>query len=150
MSEKKKGFFAEFKEFITKGNVMSLAVGVIIGSAFTSITTSLVNDILMPILALVKPSGFTGMYVGLIKNGVAPEGGVTLANGAIIEAGETVYRTYLYYGNFIQAVLNFLLIAFVLFMIVRTVNRINRKLEAVQASIKEKFADKEAKAEEAK
>jgi len=150
MSEKKKGFFAEFKEFITKGNVMSLAVGVIIGSAFTAITTSLVNDILMPLVALVKPSGFTGMYVGLIENGVAPEGGVTLANGAIIEAGETVYRTYLYYGNFIQAVLNFLLIAFVLFMIVRTVNRINRKLEEVQANIKEKFADKEEKAEEAK
>lgn len=141
MSEKKKGFFAEFKEFITKGNVMSLAVGVIIGSAFTAITTSLVNDILMPLVSLVKPEGFTGMYFGLVKNGVAEES-VTLANGAIIEAGETVYRTYIYYGNFIQAILNFLLIALVLFLIVRTVNRINRKLEEVSANFKEKF-DKE-------
>ena len=142
MSGKKKGFFAEFKEFITKGNVMSLAVGVIIGSAFTAITTSLVNDILMPLVSLVKPEGFTGMYFGLVKNGVAPAEGVTLANGAIIEAGETVYRTYIYYGNFIQAILNFLLIALVLFLIVRTVNRINRKLEEVSANFKEKF-DKE-------
>ena len=138
MSGKKKGFFAEFKEFITKGNVMSLAVGVIIGSAFTAITTSLVNDILMPLVSLVKPEGFTGMYFGLVKNGVAEES-VTLANGAIIEAGETVYRTYIYYGNFIQAILNFLLIALVLFLIVRTVNRINRKLEEVSANFKEKF-----------
>lgn len=142
MSEKKKGFFAEFKEFITKGNVISLAVGVIIGSAFTAITTSLVNDILMPIVSLVKPDGFTGMYLGLIKNGeLAPEGGFTLANGAIIEAGEPLYRAYIYYGNFIQAVINFLLIAFVLFMIVRTVNRVNRKLEEASKAIKEKFDD---------
>lgn len=144
MSEKKKGFFAEFKEFITKGNVISLAVGVIIGSAFTAITTSLVNDILMPIVSLVKPNGFTGMYVGLISNGeVAPAEGFTLANGAIIEAGEPLYRAYIYYGNFIQAVINFLLIAFVLFMIVRTVNRINRQLEAASKAIKEKYEDNE-------
>ena len=142
MSEKKKGFFAEFKEFITKGNVISLAVGVIIGSAFTAITTSLVNDILMPIVSLVKPDGFTGMYVGLIANGeVAPAEGFTLANGAIIEAGEPLYRAYIYYGNFIQAIINFLLIAFVLFMIVRTVNRINRQLETASKAIKEKFDD---------
>lgn len=125
MEKKEKlGFFGEFKKFIARGSIVDMAVGIIIGGAFTAIVNSLVNDVLMPLLALVKKGGFTNMYLGLIEEGVAPEGSLELKNGAIIEAGETTYRTYLYYGNFIQQIINFLLIAFSLFIIVKVINKI--------------------------
>lgn len=140
----KKGFIKEFKEFIAKGNAMTLAVGVIIGSAFTAITSSLVNDILMPVISLVALKGFNSMYLPLFKlNEVAPEGGVTLANGAIIAAGEPIYRTYIYYGNFIKAILNFLLVALVLFFIVKFVNKINAGIEKVKEDVKANINKKE-------
>jgi len=126
MSEKKEklGFFGEFKKFIARGSIVDMAVGIIVGGAFTAIVNSLVNDVLMPLLALVKKGGFTNMYLGIIEEGVAPEGGLTLANGAIIAEGEATYRTYLYYGNFIQQIINFLLIALSLFIIVKIINKV--------------------------
>ncbi len=135
--KRKSKFLSEFKQFIAKGNVMSLAVGVIIGSAFTAITTSLVNDILMPLVSLVAPNGFNGMYFRLFKlEETAGPGGVVLKNGAIIPEGGELYRTYIYYGNFIQAVLNFLLVALVLFFIVKFVNKINEGIEKIKEEAK--------------
>ncbi len=103
-----KGFFAEFKKFISRGNVLDMAVGVIIGGAFTSIVNSLVNDVVMPVLSLI-----TG---GLDWSGLA----ITLG------AGENAAT--LNYGSFIAAVINFLLIAFVVFTMVKIINGAQDKL----------------------
>lgn len=94
----------EFQDFIAKGNVMDMAVGIIIGAAFTAIVTSLVNDLINPIISL-----FTG---GLDFSGL----GVALGEGE--EAAVFAY------GNFIMAVINFLIIAWVVFMLVKMVNRV--------------------------
>ena len=111
-SNKKKGFIAEFKEFISRGNVLDMAVGVIIGGAFTAIVTSLVNDILMPIVALLTGGvDFSSLKV-VIGN---PVGG---AEPATIN-----------YGMFIQQVVNFLIVALVIFMVIRAFNRFREKEE---------------------
>ena len=99
-----KKFLEEFKAFAMRGNVMDLAVGVIVGGAFSSITTSL-NDILMPIIGIfVSEASFANLSVSV--------------GGAVIT-----------YGNFIQAVLNFVILAFVVFCMVKAVNRVARKKE---------------------
>lgn len=107
---KKKGFFAEFKEFISRGNVMDLAVGVIIGSAFTAIVNSLVNDILMPVIGLIS-------------------GGIDLSGLKFVftEATETTAEAAIYYGSFLQNIVNFLLIALTLFCVVKAMNSLHRK-----------------------
>ena len=102
------GFFAEFKTFIARGNVLDLAVGVIIGGAFSSITTSLVNDIINPILGIL-----TGGHESLSALAFQLPGG-----GALM------------LGNFINAVLNFLIRSFAVFCMVKAVNRLHRKKEA--------------------
>lgn len=105
MKEKTTGFFGEFKQFIARGNVMDMAVGVIIGGAFSSITTSLINDIIMPLLGIFTRSiTFSALSVTV--------------GGAVIT-----------YGNFVQAVLNFLVMAFVVFCLIKTINRFHRKKE---------------------
>ena len=106
MADKTSGFLAEFKTFIARGNVMDMAVGVIIGGAFSNITTSLINDIVMPVLGIFTSS-------------------VSFADLAL-EIGPAVIT----YGNFIQAVLNFLIMAFVVFCLVKTLNRFHKKKEA--------------------
>lgn len=98
-----KKFMDEFKQFIARGNVMDMAVGVIIGGAFTAITTSLINDIIMPLL---------GIFTGSISFAALS----FTVNGAVIA-----------YGNFIQAVFNFLVMAFVVFCLIKTINRFHRK-----------------------
>ena len=109
----------EFKEFINKGNVMDLAVGVIIGGAFSTIVTSLVNDIIMPVISLITGGiDFTNWFVPL--NG---EKYATLAEAQ--EAGASV----LAYGKFIQAVIYFLILAFVIFLIVKGMNKLTKKKE---------------------
>ena len=101
--DKAKGFFAEFRKFITRGNVMDLAVGVIIGGAFKAIADSLTNDILMPLL---------GILVGRVS---------------FADLTLTLGEAQIAYGNFIQAILNFLIMAFAVFCIVKAVNRFHRK-----------------------
>ncbi len=108
--KKAKGFIAEFKKFISRGSVIDLAVGVIIGSAFTAIVTSLVNDIVMPVIGSV----FGGIDFTNLKYVITP------ASGDIAEAA-------IYYGNFIQSVVNFLLIALVIFMVIKAINRFRKK-----------------------
>lgn len=109
----------EFKDFIAKGNVMDMAVGIIIGAAFTAIVSSLVADLINPIIALFTGGiDFSGWFYAL--NG---EEYASLA--AAQEAGAPVFAV----GSFIMAVINFLIIAFVVFMLVRTVNRVKSAAE---------------------
>ncbi|MCQ2539175.1 MAG: large conductance mechanosensitive channel protein MscL [Acetatifactor sp.] len=113
---KEKGFVAEFKKFILRGNVMDMAVGVIIGGAFTAIVTSLNKDILTPVLGIFGGTDFSNMYVQLTNRSVSY---ATIAEAQ--EAGEAV----LAYGNFITAIINFLITALVIFVLVKAVNKIN-------------------------
>ena len=106
----------EFRNFIAKGNVMDMAVGIIIGAAFTAIVTSMVNDLINPVIGLVLGGvDFTSMY--LVLSGEVPEG---VGLEAAREAGAAVFA----YGAFITAVINFAIIAFVVFMLVRYVNKV--------------------------
>ena len=111
----------EFKDFIAKGNVMDMAVGIIIGAAFTAIVTSLVGDLINPIIGLVSGGmDFTNKYAVLA--GTVPAG-ASLADAR--DAGASVFA----YGSFIMAVINFLIIAFVVFMLVKMVNRVKSAAE---------------------
>ena len=124
--EKKPGpirrFFGEFKKFITRGNVLDMAVGVIVGGAFTAIVTALSNNILRPLIN----------YVLMLMMG---EGGLeeafTFLDKQYDETGAINLETSIYidWGAFISAIINFLLIAFVLFMIVRAINRVAKAKE---------------------
>lgn len=108
--------FKEFREFIAKGNALDLAVGVIIGGAFGAIVSSLVNDVLMPVISLATGGiDFTNLYLPL--KGQA-------ANLTLEEARAA--GAVLAYGAFLQAVVNFLIIAFVIFLIVRAINRLRQ------------------------
>jgi large conductance mechanosensitive channel len=114
---------AEFKEFIAKGNVMDLAVGVIIGGAFATITTSLTEDVIMPFAgALFGGVDFSSKFILL---GSVPEGVSATDYAALKEAGVAMIG----YGAFITAVINFLILAFIIFLLVRWVNRVMRKQE---------------------
>lgn len=114
----------EFKDFIAKGNVMDMAVGIIIGAAFTAIVTSLVGDLINPIIGLVSGGvDFTNNYA--VLGGEVPAGS---SLEAAREAGASVFA----YGSFIMAVINFLIIAFVVFMLVKMVNRVKAAAEKPQ------------------
>ncbi|WP_394180409.1 large conductance mechanosensitive channel protein MscL [Yoonia maritima] len=105
----------EFKDFIAKGNVMDMAVGIIIGAAFTAIVTSLVGDLINPIIGLVSGGiDFTNKYA--VLSGDIPA-------GASLEAAREAGGSIFAYGAFIMAIINFLIIAFVVFMLVKMVNR---------------------------
>ncbi len=113
----------EFKEFIAKGNVMDMAVGIIIGAAFTAIVTSLVGDMIMPVIGVVTAGiDFGDLFVALDGNTYA-----TLA--AAEEAGAATVK----YGAFINALINFLIVAFVVFMLVKGVNKLKRAEEEAPA-----------------
>lgn len=104
--EKTKGFAAEFKQFIARGNVMDMAVGVIVGGAFKAIADSLTADIIMPIVGIfVSQNSFADLQI-------------------------TVGSAVVTYGNFIQAVLNFLIMALVVFCLIKAINSFHRKKEA--------------------
>ena len=113
----------EFKECALKGNVMDLAVGVIIGAAFGKITTSLVEDIIMPIVAFIVGGDidFKNMFVLL---GDAPAG-VPMTYDALKEAGAPM----LAYGSFLTVVINFIILAFIIFMMVKGMNKLRRNSE---------------------
>jgi len=111
-----KALMNEFKKFISRGNVVDMAVGVIMGSTFTKIVTSLVNDVMMPAI---------GMVIG----------GTSFENFKyVIEpATETTAESAIYYGKFIQSIVDFLLVAVVVFMIVKLINSLHKKEEAPKA-----------------
>lgn len=109
----------EFKEFIAQGNVMDMAVGIIIGAAFTAIVSSLVGDIINPIIGIVTGgTDFSSHY--LVLKGEVPHG------TSLDVARELPEVAVFAWGAFVTAVINFLIIAFVVFMLVRTVNQIRR------------------------
>ena len=111
----------EFKEFIAKGNVMDMAVGIIIGAAFTAIVTSLVGDLINPIIGLFTGGlDFTNNYAVLAGD---------VAEGASLEAAREAGAAVFAYGAFIMAIINFLIIAFVVFMLVRYVNKVKEAAE---------------------
>ncbi len=118
-----KKFFKEFKEFINRGNVVDMAVGIIIGGAFGAIVTSLLNDIIMPLIGLLFKADFTNWGVILSEN----PGNLSVGEAA--EAGLTV----LHYGNFISVVLNFIIIALVVFLIIKAINKLKRPKEEAPA-----------------
>ena len=103
-----KGFMSEFKEFISRGNVMDMAVGIIIGGAFTAIVTSLVEDVINPILGCFGGMDFSNIVIPLV--------------------GEASLKV----GNFINAVINFLIMAFILFSIIKAMNTAAGKLKKEQ------------------
>lgn len=105
--DKKKGFVAEFKKFITRGNVLDMAVGVIVGGAFTSIVTSLNQDILTPVLGIFGGTDFSYLTAALGSGENAP---------------------VLNYGSFITAVINFLITALVIFCLIKGINAIGGKV----------------------
>ncbi|MHA7877013.1 large conductance mechanosensitive channel protein MscL [Roseivivax sp.] len=110
---------SEFKDFIAKGNVMDMAVGIIVGAAFTAIVTSLVGDIINPIIALFTGGiDFSGWFYTL-------DGSDQPSIEAAREAGVPVFAI----GSFLMAVINFLIVAFVVFLLVKTVNRIKSAAE---------------------
>jgi large conductance mechanosensitive channel len=125
-----KKFFGEFKKFITRGNVVDLAVGVIIGSAFTAIVTALTKNILQPlinaVISVVFGNGEMAVYTFLVGSA---------------ESLETAI--YIDWGAFISAIIDFLLIALVLFIVVRTINHIKERNEKVMAKIKKGKLSKE-------
>jgi len=111
----------EFKKFALKGNVVDLAIGVIIGAAFSKIVDSLVSDIIMPFFGALGGLDFSNYFVGLNT-------GVT--SGTLDEAKRQ--GAVLAYGSFVTAALNFLIIAFVLFLVVKGLNKMKKKEEAKQ------------------
>ncbi|MBO5355619.1 MAG: large conductance mechanosensitive channel protein MscL [Clostridia bacterium] len=151
LKKKKKSFFADFKKFITKGNIVDMAVGVIVGSAFTAIITALSNGILKPVInfilaKILGKDSLSEVYTFLqkaYKTGEAGEQVVDLANSIYID-----------WGAFINAIINFLLVAFTLFVIARIARNIMnrakaRELEAAKAAEEKKKAEEKAKAEAA-
>jgi large conductance mechanosensitive channel len=124
LKEKKKGFVAEFKEFISRGSVLDMAVGIIIGSAFTAIVTSLVNDVVMP---------FVGFLIG----------GVDFTEFKIVlsEATAEAPAAAIYYGKFIQQIINFLLIALVVFTMIKGINSLRTRLEHLAGKKEEEPAE---------
>ncbi|WP_323770464.1 large conductance mechanosensitive channel protein MscL [Antarctobacter sp.] len=117
----------EFRDFIAKGNVMDMAVGIIIGAAFTAIVASLVGDIINPIIALFTGGiDFSGWFYAL-------DGKEYASIAAAEEAGASIFAI----GRFVMAIINFLIIAFVVFMLVKTVNRIKDAASKPEEAVEE-------------
>ncbi len=131
VKEKSKGFVKEFGEFIKKGNVVDMAVGVVIGSAFGKIVTSIVDDIIMPLVSLATGGiDFSNWFVSLDGNTYET---IEKAN----EAGAAVLR----YGNLISVILNFLIVAFCIFLVVKAMNKFKKKEEEKPAEAPKKPDD---------
>ena len=115
------GFATEFKEFASKGNVVDLAVGVIIGAAFAKIVDSLVKDLIMPIVGrVVGGLDFSNYFIALAPPPPGYAGPMTYE--ALTKAGVPLFA----YGNFLTVLLNFLILAFIIFVMVRQINRLRR------------------------
>lgn len=122
------GVMQEFRDFAIKGNVLDLAVGVIIGGAFGKIVDSLVKDIIMPLIGkLIGSISFTEMFIQLSPPAKPVEGAVTYES--LTKAGASL----LAYGNFLTIALNFLILAFVIFQMVKLVNRLKGPAPATEA-----------------
>jgi len=134
--DKRKGFFAEFREFISRGSVIDLAVGIIIGGAFTAIVTALTGHILTPLINWLISSIFKGNALESART--------ILGQPVLNELGQVDWDKTLFidWGAFIGAIINFLLIAFVLFIIVRTINKAKEAKDKLAAKELEKYYEK--------
>lgn len=118
---KQSQFIADFKKFVMRGNVIDMAVGIIIGAAFGKIVSSAVSDLIMPI-------------VGLLLGGVNfTDLKFTLADASVNSAGETIPAVTLNYGNFIQVTVDFLIISFAIFLLIKLIGKVSRKKEETPA-----------------
>jgi large conductance mechanosensitive channel len=118
------GLIKEFKEFAMRGNVIDLAVGVIIGGAFGKIVDSVVNDLFMPLVsAIIGKPDFSSLYV--VLKGNIPEG------TPLLEARKVVGSSVFAYGNFITILINFLLLALIIFLLIKGINHLKRKEETM-------------------
>ena len=128
-----KKFFKEFKAFITRGNVLDMAVGIIVGGAFTAIITSLVNNILTPLINWIPGADDTGALQVVLREAVLDGEGKVLTQALVID-----------FGAVISAIISFLITAFVLFLIIKTVNAVRERSEkAVEEYKKKKRAEEE-------
>ena len=116
------GFWKEFKEFISRGNVLDMAIGIIIGGAFTAIITAVVNNILTPLLQMIPGQDGLGALQIILRDPVVTADGSVVAEAVIMD-----------FGVVISAFITFLLTAFVLFLIVRTVNRVRARADELKA-----------------
>ena len=123
--EKAKGFLGEFKTFIARGNVMDMAVGVIIGGAFGKISTSLVNDVIMPLISVLTGGIDFSNWKIVLKAAVAG------ADGAIVASTEIAIR----YGAFLATILDFLIIAFAVFLMIKTINGFHDKMKKQEEAV---------------
>lgn len=132
-NEKKKGIIAEFKEFISRGSVVDMAVGIIIGSAFTAIVSSLVADLFMPLL-------------GLLTNGISfSDLKIILSPAEIDAATKEIIKpeAAINYGLFIEKIINFLLVAIAVFAMIKVINTVKSKAEALKKKEEEEAAVEE-------
>ena len=138
---KKSTFWKDFKAFISRGNIVDLAIGLVVGAAFTAIVNSLVNDIIKPLIALLVDGDFSELVIPLRDAEYAADG-VTVLREAIT----------LNYGNLIMAILTFLIDAFVIFTVLRIVTKAKNRLKEESVKLKEKLMkaeDAEENAEQA-
>lgn len=142
----KKGFFGEFREFITRGNVLDMAVGVIIGGAFTAIVTALTSGILQPVINYI---------IGLIAGDGSLEKARTILGTpvyTIVDGKATdidwAKTNYIDWGQFISAIINFLLVALILFIIIKAINTVHNKGVEAKAKLEADMKAKKEKSEE--
>ncbi|MDE5942837.1 MAG: large conductance mechanosensitive channel protein MscL [Clostridia bacterium] len=137
-----KKFFKEFKEFISRGNVLDMAVGIIIGSAFTAIITAVVGNILTPLINWIPGTGDTGALQVVLRNAVYAEDGSVLTEALVID-----------FGSVISAIITFLITALVLFLIIKAINAVRSGgkliVEKQKKSIEKKLKKGKITAEEA-
>ncbi|MDE6504579.1 MAG: large conductance mechanosensitive channel protein MscL [Clostridia bacterium] len=132
-----KKFFKEFKTFITRGNVLDMAVGIIVGGAFTAIITALVNNILTPLINWIPGADNTGALQVILREAITDDAGNVVTEALIID-----------FGAVISAIISFLITAFVLFLIIKTVNHIREKSEKLVEEYKKKQKEENGEVEE--
>ena len=137
LTKKTTGFLAEFRQFIARGNVLDMAVGVIIGGAFGKISTSLVNDILMPLLSLLTGGADFSQWQWVLREAVYDAGGNEVRAAVAIN-----------YGSFLSTILDFLIIAFAVFLMIKTINGFHDKLKKQEEAPAEEPAPPEPSNEE--
>jgi large conductance mechanosensitive channel len=120
--------FKEFKEFAMRGNVMDMAVGIVIGAAFGTIVTSLVNDVIMPPIGLLFGNVDFSNIFAVLKEGK------TVGPYASVAAAKAAGAVTINVGVFINTIINFLIVAFAIFLVIRSINRLKRKQEAPAAA----------------
>ena len=135
-----KKFFEEFKAFAMRGNVIDLAVGMIIGSAFGKITTSLVNDVIMPAVSMLMGGISFSDWKLVLKEAVMEMG----ADGVMVEKAAEVSIKY---GNLIAVIVDFIILAFAIFCMVKAINTMREKAEALKKKEEEAVVEEEAPAE---